>query len=78
MLFQDGQEKAVDPKTHEFKVGDKVRITVEPLHDYHVYVFTIGASGQSAFLMPAEDEEAPLAKANQPLALPNDGFFEFT
>lgn len=78
MLFQNGQETPIDPKTHEFKVGDKVRITVEPLHDYYVYVFTIGASGQSGFLMPAEGEEPPMAKANQPLALPNDGFLEFT
>lgn len=78
MLFDNGQESPVDPKTHEFKVGDKVRITVEPLHDYYVYVFTIGASGQSGFLLPAEGEEPPLAKANQPLALPNDGFLEFT
>jgi hypothetical protein len=78
LLFENGKEQAVDPKTHEFRVGDKIRITVEPLHDYCVYVFTIGASGQSGFLMPAEGEEAPLAKANTPLALPNDGFFEFS
>ena len=78
MLSKDGKETPVDPKPYEFKVGDKVRVLVEPLHDYYIYIFHIGASGQSAFLLPTQDENPPLAKAGKPVGLPDDGFFEFT
>jgi len=78
LLFADGRETAVDPKTHNFKLGDKIRVQIEPLSDYYVYIFHIGASGQSHFLLPAENEEPPTTKANQLLALPADGFLEFT
>ncbi len=78
LLTEDGKERVVDPKTHEFKVGDKVRVNVEPMHDYYVYIFHVGASGESGFLLPATDEDPPLAKAGKPVALPDDGFFEFS
>ena len=77
LLFQDGKEVPVDPKTHEFKVGDKIRISIEPLSDYYVYIYHVGASGQSGFLLPAKDEDPPLAKTGQTVALPDDGFFQF-
>ena len=78
LLFQNGKEVPVDPKTYEFKVGDKIRVSIEPLSDYYVYIFHVGASGQSMFLLPANDEDPPLAKAGKPVALPDDGFLEFT
>ena len=78
LLSQDGKEITADPKTHEFKVGDKIRVSIEPLSDYYVYIYQIGASGQSGFLLPAKDEDPPLAKTGKPVALPDDGFFEFT
>ena len=78
LLSQDGKEVPVDPKTHEFKVGDKIRVSIKPLSDYYVYIYHVGASGQSGFLLPAKDEDPPLAKAGKPVALPDDGFFEFT
>jgi hypothetical protein len=77
LLFQDGKEVPVDPKTHEFKVGDKVRVSIEPLSDYYVYIYHIGASGQKGFLLPDKDEDPPLAKKGRPVALPDDGFLEF-
>jgi hypothetical protein len=77
LLFRDGKEVPVDPKTHQFKVGDKIRVSIEPLSDYYVYIFHVGASGQSEFLLPAKDEDPPLAKAGKPMALPDDGFLEF-
>jgi hypothetical protein len=78
LMFKNGKETAVDPKTHEFKVGDKVRVVIEPLNDYYVYIFHIGASGESSFLLPTQDENPPLAKAGKAVGLPDDGFLEFT
>jgi len=78
LLFADGKESPVDPKTYNFRVGDKIRIEIEPLSDYYVYIFHIGASGKKEFLMPADNEQPPLAKAGKPVALPGDGFLEFS
>jgi hypothetical protein len=78
LLFKDGHETAVDPKTTNFRIGDKIRVEIEPLNDYYVYIFHIGASGKKEFLLPAEDEQPPMSKAGKPLALPGDGFLEFT
>ena len=78
LLFNNGRETPVDPKLNSFRLGDKIRILIEPLRDYYVYIFHVGASGESHFLLPAEDETPPMAKAGKPVALPNDGFLEFT
>jgi hypothetical protein len=78
LLFQDGKETPVDPKVYDFKVGDKVRVVIEPLNDYYVYIFHVGASGDSNFLLPSQDEDPPLAKAGKAVALPDDGFLEFS
>ena len=68
----------MDPKTHDFRVGDKIRLAIEPLNDCYVYIFHIGASGKGSFLLPTEAEQPPLAKAGKPLPLPSDGFLEFS
>jgi hypothetical protein len=78
LLFENGKETPVDPKTHQFKVGDQIRVNIEPLSDYYVYIFHVGASGESGFLLPAKDEDPPQAKAGKPVALPDDGFFQFS
>ena len=39
LLFENGKEAPVDPKTHKFKVGDKIRVSIEPLSDYYVYIY---------------------------------------
>jgi hypothetical protein len=78
LLFKDGKEIAVDPKTYEFKIGDKVLVSVEPMHEYYVYIFQIGSSGRTGFLMPEQDEDPPLAKAGVEIKLPGDGFIEFS
>ena len=63
LLFADGKETAVDPKTFNFRIGDKVRVEIAPLSDYYVYIFHIGASGKKEFLLPKENEQPPMAKA---------------
>ncbi len=78
LLFANGKETAVDPKTYDFRVGDKIRVEIAPLHDYYVYIYHIGASGKREFLLPADKEEPPVAKAGKALALPSDGFLEFS
>ena len=78
LLFADGKETAVDPKTYQFRVGDKIRVEIEPLADYYVYIYHVGASGKKEFLLPAGDEQPPMAKKGKSVALPGDGFLEFT
>jgi hypothetical protein len=78
LLSENGKETPVDPKTHQFKVGDQIRVSIEPLSDYYVYIYHVGASGKSEFLLPAKDENPPLAKAGKPVALPDDGFLQFS
>ncbi len=77
LLFQNGREQTVDPKTHQFKIGDRIRVTIEPFDDAYVYIFHTGASGKSCFLLPREDREPPEVKAHEKVALPSDGYFEF-
>jgi hypothetical protein len=78
LLFADGKETPVDPKTYQFRVGDKIRVEIAPLNDYYVYIFHIGASGKSEFLLPSKNEVPPMAHAGKSLALPDDGFLEFS
>jgi hypothetical protein len=77
LLFADGKETPVDPKTYQFRVGDQIRVEIAPLSDYYVYIFHIGASGKKEFLLPDKNEQPPLAKAGERLALPGNGFLEF-
>lgn len=78
LLYADGKETPVDPKTYQFKLGDRIRVAIEPLDDYYVYIYHIGASGSQSFLLPSADEDPPLAKRGQPIGLPGDGYIEFT
>jgi hypothetical protein len=71
------EEKTVDPNTHKFNLGDKIRVRIEPLNEMYIYIFHEGASGERICLLPTEEEKAPLAKGNKELDLPSDGYFEF-
>ena len=77
LLLKDGEETVVDPKVRPFKLGDRIRITVRPLKDSYIYIFHIGASGESSFLVPQAERDPPLIKANEDVVLPSDGYFEF-
>ncbi len=66
-----------NPDNHQFKLGDSIRITIQPLTDAYIYIYHRGASGENSFLLPVEGEQAPLVKAGQTLALPEDGYLEF-
>ena len=79
VLLRNGElEKPVDPKGYEFKVGDEIRIKIQPMNDMYIYIYHEGASGHRVCLLPETDERVPLAKANQSLVLPPDGYFEFS
>ena len=77
LLLEDGQETAVDPKVRPFKLGDRIRISVQPLNDSYIYIYHIGASGKSDFLVPHAGVQPPLTKANDAVVLPSDGYFKF-
>jgi hypothetical protein len=72
-------EEPVDAATHQFNVGDQIRVRIKPLSGLYIYIFHEGASGQRVCLLPTDNEKPPLAKADQMLDLPQDGsVFEFS
>jgi hypothetical protein len=75
---KDGHEDAVDPQSHEFKLGDQIRVRVQPVNDTYIYIFHEGASGARVCLLPTEQEKPPFVKAGQTVELPGDGYFEFS
>ena len=77
LLLKDGRETVVDSKVRPFKLGDMIRISVQPLKDSYIYIFHIGASGKSNFLVPQDAAQPSLTKANDAVILPPDGYFEF-
>jgi len=76
---QDGQDKDVDPQTHQFQIGDQIQVKIQPVTDAYIYIFHQGASGEKTCLLPTEDrgEQAPLVKGGTTIKLPDDGHFEF-
>ncbi len=78
LVKRDGHEEAVDPQTHEFKLGDRIRVRVQPWSDTYIYIFHEGASGARVCLLPTEQEKPPFVKGGQTLELPGDGYFEFS
>lgn len=81
LLYEKGDDKAVekvvDPKTYPFKVGDRIRLTIEPYTKSYIYIFHVGASGKHLFLLPRQGKEPPLLDAKRQVSLPADGFFRF-
>jgi hypothetical protein len=76
-LNPDGTQEPVDPDSHEFKIGDRIRVKIQPLHEAYIYIYHEGASGEQLCLLPTKQEKAPAVKANVPVELPGDGYFEF-
>lgn len=84
-LYEQGQEKAegkadeklVDPKTYSFKIGDRIRLNVEPYTNSRIYIFHVGPAGEQRFLVPRKGKDPPQLQAKTPVTLPKDGFFEF-
>ena len=66
LLFQDGKESPVNPKTYQFKLGDRIRVSVEPFNNYYVYIFHVGdqrrwrvsAAGQGRGSAPGQGRQA--------------------
>lgn len=79
MVRQEGQEKDVDPQTHQFQIGDQIQVKIQPVTDAYIYIFHQGASGEKTCLLPKVDrgEQAPLVKGGTTIKLPDDGYFEF-
>ncbi len=79
VLRQKEEEKDVDPKSHEFQLGDQIQVKLQPVTDAYIYIFSQGASGQKSCLLPKEDrgETAPLIKGGATVKLPEDGYLEF-
>ena len=69
-------ERVVDPKTYAFKIGDRIRLSVQPYTKSYIYIFYVGASGERKFLLPRKGKEPPMVDTNRQVSLPSDGFFE--
>jgi len=75
---KNGNERAVDPESHSFHVGDSFLVKIKPQDDVYVYVFTEGPTGEKQCLLPAESESPMLVRADSEISLPDDGgWFEF-
>lgn len=70
-------EKVVDPKTYAFKVGDRIRLSVEPYSKSYIYIYHLGASKKQVFLYPRKGAEPKPVESGAAVSLPADGFFEF-
>lgn len=70
-------EKVVDPKTYAFKVGDRIRLSVEPYTQSFIYIYHVGASKKQVFLYPRKGAEPKPVESGAAVTLPADGFFEF-
>lgn len=77
-LSKDGKEEVVDPDSHHFQIGESFLVKIKPQDDAYVYVFTEGPSGDKHCLLPADEEQPSLVKADAEISLPDDGgWFEF-
>lgn len=70
-------EKVVDPKTYAFRVGDRIRLSIEPYTKSFIYIYHVGASKKQVFLYPRKGAEPKPVESGVALTLPADGFFEF-
>ncbi len=78
VLYKEGIEQAVDPSIYSFRLGDKIRVRIQPLTGFYLYIFYEDATGRRRCLLPADRNTPWLAKQGQPVELPTDGsVFEF-
>lgn len=70
-------EKVVDPKTYAFRVGDRIRLSIEPYTKSFIYIYHVGASKKQVFLYPRKGAEPKPVESGVAVTLPADGFFEF-
>jgi hypothetical protein len=70
-------ETAVDAASHRFRIGDEIRVRIEPLSDVYIYIFNRGPSGTLTALVPTDEETPPFVKGGASMVLPDDGYLEF-
>jgi hypothetical protein len=78
LLTADGKKTPVaDIKTHQFRLGDRIHVKIQPVGSSFIYILHEGASGHRVCLLPTSEEKPPFVKAGDSLVLPDDGCFEF-
>lgn len=77
LLHDGGNVRPVNPEQHEFRLGDRIRVRVQPVADTYLYIFNKGSDGEYQILMPIEQEAAPFVRAGSVVELPEAEFFEF-
>ncbi len=78
LLAAEGKETPIaDLKAHQFKLGDRIRVKIQPMGNAHIYILHEGASGHRTCLLPRSEEKPPFIKAGQSVSLPTEGYFEF-
>jgi hypothetical protein len=78
LLKAGGKETPVaDLKTYQFKLGDRIRVKIQPVSNAYIYILHEGASGHRLCLLPTSEEKPSLVKGGDSVSLPEDGYFEF-
>lgn len=78
LLTPDGKKTPVaDIKTHQFRLGDRIHVKIQPVGNSYIYILHEGASGHRVCLLPTSEEKPPFVKAGESVVLPDDGCFEF-
>lgn len=77
ILAKDGQERTIDPNSHQFEVGDRILVRIEPKDDLYIYIFTEGPTGDRSCLLPESDGKPQFVKKGKVIELPDDGFLRF-
>lgn len=73
----DKETPIADLKTYQFKLGDQIRVKIQPVSSAYIYILHEGASGHRLCLLPTSDEKPSLVKGGSSVSLPEDGYFEF-
>jgi hypothetical protein len=71
------QTPVADVKTHQFKLGDRIRVRIAPVSSAYIYILHEGTSGNRVCLLPTSEERPPFVKGDDSITLPEDGYFEF-
>lgn len=77
LLYEKDSLRAVNPDQHEFQLGDRIRVKIQPVADTYIYIFNKGTDSQYHILMPTEQETAPFVRAGTLVELPENEYFEF-
>jgi hypothetical protein len=67
----------IDARTHQFQLGDCIRLEIQPVKDSYIHILNKGPSRQVKCLWPMPGEQPPLVRAGEKVELPSEALFCF-